>query len=315
MMRVFSCLLLLAFSASFAQTHSDSIELPLEKDLIPEGIACDAHAKRLFLNSLRKNKIVSLDLDGRDPQDIIESNQYGYLSGFGMTVKGDTLFALGNSLPKKNNTSILLLLNSRSGAFIKSFMLDDTTTIYLNDLAISSTGKVYITDSESNNIYTIDEQADTLKIFLSHDELKYSNGIAISDDNTLLYFATYTTGIRILDIALQRLVNLPNPHKGIDGMKFYKNSLIAIVNGKRDGAQNGIYRYHLNQESTEIIRTEKIFDLRYESDIPTTFDICDDMLYFIADSQLDNFDQDTNEIIDTTRLEPYQLIKIDLTKT
>src|ERR1700755_2206014 len=91
-----SILLLLAILviASCSQPPSDTVTLNFEKDLIPEGIAIDAKSERIFLSSLRKNKIVTANLDGSDATDFIESDQYGYLSGFGMTIKGDTLYAL-----------------------------------------------------------------------------------------------------------------------------------------------------------------------------------------------------------------------------
>ena len=116
-----------------------------------------------------------------------------------MTIKGDTLFALGNSLPRKNNKSILLLLNLKTGDLINSYSINDSTFIYLNDLAISSNNDIYITDSESNKVYTIQNSSEKLEIYLEDDEIAHSNGISISDDGKYLYLASYNTGIRIID--------------------------------------------------------------------------------------------------------------------
>lgn len=298
-----------------SQEQLSLTELKFEKNLIPEGIAIDSKSEKVFLNSLTLNKIVRCNLDGSNPEDFIKPNEYGYLSGFGMTIKGDILYALGNTLPKENNTSILLLLDVTSGDLIKSYQLNNSEFIYLNDIAISNHGKVFITDSETNNIYTINESSNSLEVFFSNDEIKHSNGIAISSDNKFLYFASYTSGIRVLDIATQKLVNLSNDHKGIDGMKFHENSLIAIINSRRNASENGVYRFYLNEEHSNIVRQEKLMDFRQSSDIPTTFDLVEDSMYFIADSQMDILNQQTLEIIDASKLENYQLIKTKLPQT
>lgn len=81
-------------------TNTVVIVLGFEKDLIPEGITIDAQSKTIFLNSLKHSKIVACKLDGSKPTNFITNNKYGYLPGFGMTVKGDTLYALGNSSQK-----------------------------------------------------------------------------------------------------------------------------------------------------------------------------------------------------------------------
>ena len=312
-MRFFFWSLFFTSCALVAQNNSKSVELDFEKDLIPEGIAIDHERQKVYINSLRHNKIVRCNLDGSQAEDFIKSGEHGYLSGFGMTIMSDTLFALGNSLPKPQNQSILLLLNTKTGKLINSYSLDKAGFVYLNDLAISTSGEIYITDSESSNIYTINKKKGELEVFFTHEELKHCNGVAISEDDYHLYFASYTTGIRILEISTRKLVNQPNNYKGIDGMKFYQNSLIAIVNSKREATQNGVFRFQLNQRQTEVMGQEKIWNLQHETDIPTTFTIKDNNMYFVADSQLDNLNQDNNSILDASKLERYELIIKPLT--
>lgn len=288
----------------------DLTTLNFEKDLIPEGIAIDPNSKTIFLNSLKKNKIVNSKLNGTNPANFIESNQYNYLSGFGMTIKGDTLFALGNSLPKNNNRSILLLLNINTGDLIDSFEINDSTLVYLNDIAVSSKSDIYITDSESNRIYSIKNSKKQLEVFLETDEVAHSNGISISDDDKYLYLASYQNGIRIVDIDSREILNEPEKdYRGIDGMKFFKNSLIAIVNARKENRDNGVYRFYLNNAKTSIIRKEKLIAFNEKFKIPTTFEIIGDYIYFVINSQLDNFNQESNQIIDTNKLEPYVLMK------
>ncbi|MCP4978310.1 MAG: hypothetical protein GY931_19360 [Maribacter sp.] len=309
-MRLVIIMLVLVVLNSCQKEAPELINLNFEKDLIPEGIAIDSKSEIVFINSLRKNKIVKSKLDGSFPTEFIESNQYGYLSGFGMTIKGNTLFALGNSLPKKNNKSILLLLNLKTGDLINSYSINDSTFIYLNDLAISSKNDIYITDSESNQIYTVQNSSKKLEVYLEDDEIAHSNGISISDDDKYLYLASYNTGIRIIDIKSKSILNEPNrDYTGIDGMKYYNNSLIGIVNAKRDTSLLGVYRYYLDESKEKIIRKEKIVPYGEHFILPTTFDLIDGHIYYIINSQLNNFDQNSNQIIDVISLEPYFLMK------
>lgn len=287
---------------SCTNSASETVMLNFEKDLIPEGIAIDATSGRLFLSSLKKNKIVTANIDGSNAANFIENGQYDYLSGFGMIIKGDTLYALSNGLKKKDNTSVLLLLNIKTQQLIDKYKINIPPYAYLNDLAISSTNEIFITDSESNKIYKIKRPNKHPEVYLDTTAVAHSNGISISDDNSRLYLAS-KEGIRIVDIQTRKILNQPNKEfSGIDGMKFYKNSLIGVV-------EKGVFRYYLNKNGTEIERKQEIilFDNTFKS--PTTFDVLGNSIYFIKNTQLDNFNDSTNEVIDKNKLESLILLK------
>jgi len=303
--------LLLLFGCVHCITVNERIiTLEVEKDLIPEGIAIDADTKNIYLNSLMHSKILKCDLNGTNTTQVIGKNEHGYLPGFGMTIKGDTLFALGNGLESNTNRSILLLLNKRTGGLIDSYTIHDSTQTYLNDIAVSAKNDLYITDSESNRIYTVEHSRNQLELFIESDEIAHSNGIAISDDNKYLYLASHRNGIRVVDIKTKEIINTPNKtYAGIDGMKYYDNSLIGIVNARKDPDKNGLYRYYLNNEKTAIRGMEKMVPMGTEFKIPTTFDIYNGHVYYIINSQLDNFNQKTHQIKDSTKLESYKILR------
>lgn len=303
-------LLSLIFLISCAGKQKELLTLNFEKDLFPEGIALDPITKTIFINSLRYHKIMKCGLDGSNPESFIGSNQYGYLSGFGMTVKGDTLFALSNSLPPTRSQSLLLLLNTKTGSLINSYSPVDTTFKYLNDLTVTSQGDIFITDSESNKLYTIQHSTGTLEVFLESDAISNSNGITISDDQRYLYLAS-GKGIRVLDKSSKTILNESNPtYNGIDGLKYYENSLIGIVNGKKNREDHGVYRYFLNKENTAIVRVEKLISFDNTFKVPTTFAIFEDHIYFIVNSQIDNYDGELNQILNDAKLEPHILMKL-----
>ncbi|WP_158597727.1 SMP-30/gluconolactonase/LRE family protein [Aquimarina sp. AD10] len=305
----FVCLVLLGIVSCMSE-KPELIQLNFEKDLMPEGIAINSSTKKLYLNSLKNNKIVSSSLDGSSPTTFLESNKHNYLAGFGMTIKGDTLYALGNSLTQNKNKSILLLLQLSSGDLIDSYSINDSTFHYLNDLAVSSTNKIFITDSESNKIYTIQRPSKNIEVYLDAEEVSNSNGITISNDDELLYLAS-SKGIRIIETVSKKIINKPRKdYSGIDGLKYYNNNLYGIVNAKRDRTQNGLFKFKLNKARTEILENEKIVEFTESFKTPTTFDIFDKNIFFVTNTQIDNFDEDTNTILDLKKLKPYEIMKI-----
>lgn len=305
----FICLTLLGLISCVSE-KSELIQLNFEKDLIPEGITIDGNTKKVYLNSLKNNKIVGSSLDGSNPKNFLEANKYNYLPGFGMTIKGDTLYALGNSLTKGKNKSILLLLQLSSGDLIDSYLINDLDFHYLNDLTVSSNNEIFITDSESNKIYKIKRPSKTIEIYLDSEKVSNSNGITISDNDEYLYLAS-SNGICIVEILSKKIINEPKEsYSGIDGLKFHNNNLYGIVNGWSNKSKNGLFKFELNKTRTEILESKKIVEFTEDFKIPTTFDIFDGNIYFVINTQLNNFDDSTNKILDLKKLESYKMMKI-----
>ncbi|WP_350287370.1 hypothetical protein [uncultured Croceitalea sp.] len=292
---------------SCSDQKTQLIELPFEQDLFPEGIAIDSKTAKVYLNSLKKRKIVSSAIDGSNPQTFLETDQNSYLAGFGMTIKGDTLYALGNGLEKDDNKSILLLLQLSTGNLIDSYSIDDSGFRYWNDLAISTNNEIFITDSESNKIYKIQRPSKTIEIYLDSEKVPNSNGITISDNNDYLYVAS-NSGICVVEKASKKIMNEPKKdYSGIDGLKFHKNNLYGIVNGWRDNSQNGLFKFELNKTGTKVLGKEKLIEFTADFKIPTTFDILDGNIYFVVNTHLDNFDGE--KVLDLKKLEPYKMLK------
>jgi len=303
----FWCSILLFSLNPCSAQKTELIEMPFEQDLFPEGIAIDSSTKTVYLNSLKNKKIVSSSIDGNNPKTFLKTDEHNYSSGFGMTIKGDTLYALGNSLSGNANKSILLLLQLSTGDLIDSYSINNSDFRYLNDLAVSSNNEIFITDSQSNKIYRIQRPNKVMEVYLDSGEISRSNGIAISNDDEYLYLAS-TNGICVVETASKRLINKPKEkYSGVDGLKFYDNNLFAIVNAWSDNSQNGLFKFTLNKAGTEILEKEKIIDFEEGFKIPTTFDILDGNIYFIINTHLDNFDG--QKILDLKKLEPYKLLK------
>ncbi len=302
-------LTLISFIGCAEQKMEGIYELRFDKDLIPEGIAIDPINRKVYLNSLKDNKIVRSSFDGSDIEVVVSSGEHNYQSGFGMTIKGDTLYALGNGLLRDDNTSILLLVDIRTNQLIKSYELDDTSFVYLNDIAVSSTNDIYITDSNSSSIYTLNKKSGQLEIFISNVSIPNSNGIAISDDDDFLYLATWE-GIKVVDLTTKEIVNTINEeNQGIDGLKYHKVGLVGIINvWEADSGRNGMYQFQLSDDGRRITERKKIIVFDESFNTPTTLALLDDHACFIKNTHLGYFDENKNVINEPDSLRSYKLM-------
>ncbi|MDP5060486.1 MAG: hypothetical protein NWP64_01070, partial [Maribacter sp.] len=183
---------------------------------------------------------------------------------------------------------------------------------YRNDLAVSANNIIFITDSQSNKVYKIDRPSNDIEVFINSEEIPNCNGITISDNDQYLYLAT-DRGIGVVDISSKKILNVPQDQfSSIDGLKFHQNNLYGIVNAWGDSTLNGLFKFNLNDNLTEVVSNDRLVEFTEEFIIPTTFDIFDGHIYFIMNTQLGNLDTNTNEIIDLSTLESYKMLKINI---
>ena len=265
-----------------------------EKDLIPEGVAYDKQTQILYISSINKRKIVSINQEGI-VKDFIQSGQDDILAVLGMEVdpKRRHLWVCSEwDNPRKIVADSLLhtsiyKYDIETGSLINKYVLKDTTQRLLNDLTISSNGTVYITESLKGKVYIIRPEKDSLELFIDSDHYYYANGITISDDNQKLYVSHFG-GTHIVDLKKNTVEKLKHPEYistgRVDGLAFYKNSLIMH--------QNEICRYYLNESGDSIINKEIIERNNPLFEIPTTGEIAGNEYFYIANSQLGKFDNE-----------------------
>ncbi len=295
-----SCILLIS-----CQTNQDIIEIKDEVDLIPEGIAIDQKRNAVYLSSIHKKKIVKASLFGGNPSDFIASEEHGFKLGVGMTIKENTLFALSGEESDGKSNSMLSTFNLDTGSLLHKFELTDTVNHFLNDLAISDTDQLFITDTKGHRVYTLKYPDGELELFLNDEQVKYPNGIAISSDNTKLFVDSWFEGLRIVDISTRKILNAKHKDTseiGIDGLKYFEGRLYTIRNGGDDHSKHGLIKISLSEDENKILAVEDVIINDPMMNVPTTFDIVNGTIYLIANSQMDNLDQSLNEVIDRSVL-------------
>jgi hypothetical protein len=83
---------------------------------------------------------------------------------------------------------------------------------------------------------------------------------------------------------------------GLDGLKYYKNSIIGLQNEVKSRSDVKIVQYFLNDSGTKITGIKIIDQNNPHFDIPTTFVIVDNQLFCLANGQMANIDFTTNKI-------------------
>jgi hypothetical protein len=270
-----------------------------EKDLIPEGITWDPLTRQFFISSINKEKIISVTEKGL-VSDFITQGRDSIMETLGMKVDefARRLWVVSNKKIDKISYSAVHVYNIESKELLKKFIVRNETPQLFNDLALDKKGDAYITDSYTSKIYRVSSTLDNMELFSGPDSLlKNINGIAVSPDDRFLYAASGAR-ISIVDIETRTINPIGDPmgtgSSGIDGIVWYKGSLLGVVNTGDSESEMYVARYKLNRNMTEI--TEKIVIDKGNPlfNLPTTCVIAGDELYCLGNTSLRLFFQDKN---------------------
>lgn len=217
--------------AAFAQdAERTSFELPGDA-LHPEGIAFDSASDSLFVSGAGTGEILRIDRLSGEVSVFVEPSGMPF-NVLGLEVAGGQLWAAGAGTGE-----------------IRAYSLEDATQTInvstgegglLNDLVVSSTGDVYVTDSTRPILYrlaagetTAEEWLDFTATDFEYIEGVNANGIVISDDDASLIIAQLDTGqLWHVDIATQAVteVDAGDTFPGADGLVLDGTTLYVIQN-------------------------------------------------------------------------------------
>jgi WD40 repeat protein len=298
---------------SCSQQAAEIITITGEKDLIPEGIA--VAEDKIFISSILKNKIVQIGIENSEVSDFIESGKYGFKSGIGLFLKNNLLFALTNSsiASKDSANGFLFVFDITEKKLLKTYELNDNRQHLWNDLAVDHLNQIFITDTKQHKVYRITYPNEKIEDFFSDSTTIYPNGIALSKNNEKLFIASDKYGIRILDIQSKKIINEVSKNTaGIDGMKFFNGNLYAIKNTDKDSKQHGLFFIKLTEPLNGIEKIEPILIAHPLMNVPTTLDIRGEFIYLLGNSQMDNLNQETLQVINKSELTNTYLLKIKI---
>ncbi|WP_291145743.1 tetratricopeptide repeat protein [Flavobacterium sp. UBA7680] len=308
---------LLQLKVSQSKTIKNSVEkLRLsEKDLHPEGLFYLEKQKLWLSSSIRNKKIVSFDSSGKC-SDWFTDCLY---SVFALKADHDQkyLWVVCSAIPEMNGfakeldgKSEILKIEISSKKLIKRYTIEGNHVF--GDIAVAKNNDVFISDSAEPIIYKIEN--DNLILWKDLRNKAFNlQGITFNKNESKLFIADYLKGICVVDIKSKKehWLEFPNEvsKKGIDGLVYYKNSLIAIENGV---VPIRIMRYKLNDSETKIIDFTILDNNREEFNEPALAALVHDKLYFFANSPWKFYDK--NFQLDEGKFENPKLFELDLEK-
>jgi SMP-30/Gluconolactonase/LRE-like region len=269
-----------------------------EKDLVPEGFSYDVRRNVFYLSSLNRRKIVEVGQDGRT-SDFVPADRYGLLPVLGIRISPSDGTVWADSFTDSGRTELLHF--DDSGKLQGRFKPEGSAKHGFNDLVIRKNGEVITTDSLANAVLRFDPAARTFTALPMHRPLFYPNGIALDQDDHTLYVAD-SLGVVRVDLASGESRDVdPGPRStlaGIDGLYWHNGSLIGIQNGI---GSPRVAAFRLSSDGLRVTRTTVLENRSNLCVLPTTGAIRGSDFFFIANSQIDNMNND--KVMDVTRLE------------
>jgi len=269
-----------------------------EKDLVPEGLAYDPRRNVFYLSSLNRRKIVEIGRDG-NISDFVAADRFDLLPVLGIRLSPSDGTVWADSFTDSGHTELLHF--DATGKLLGRFKPQGSAKHGFNDLVIRKNGEVITTDSLANAVLRFDPAARTFTPVPVHRPLFYPNGIALSEDDHTLYVADNLGVVRV-DLAGGESRDVdPGTRStlaGIDGLYWHKGGLIGIQNGI---GSPRIAAFHLSSDGLRVTRTTVLENRSNFCILPTTGAIRGSDLFFIANSQIDNMNND--KVMDVTRLE------------
>lgn len=262
--------------------------------LIPEGIAYDSLHQMTFIGSLARHKVIRCSGAG-GCTDFVTGAQHGFWMALGMKVSPDHRSLWLCSASEKdslNGYSGLFQFEIPSGRLIHKVVMDNKQGPHLfNDLVIAGSGDVYFTDSKAGKVWRLLPGSDTLTEYAAG--FVYPNGIAADEEKKVLFVADFT-GLHVIDLVTGKRSKLSHAGRtylnGIDGLYYYKGSLIGIQDsGNQD---DRVVRFYYDIKKNIITKVETLQSFRKDFIIPTTGTIVNGELHYIANAQLRSLQPD-----------------------
>lgn len=169
------------------------------------------------------------------------------------------------------------------GARVRECWLDERPVEhFFNDLALADDGDVYVSDSATNAIYRLPGGECRLERVIQDGRMSFPNGIALSDDERLLYVA-HIEGLSVVELSTGRRTALAVPPdtsvNSMDGLVRDGADLIGI---QPSANLARVLRIRLDESGTAIREVTTVSAPPPPGLSPTTGMVVGDHYYFVA---------------------------------
>ena len=294
----------------FPPVHRARVEFTLtQSDLFPEGLGVDA-AKRVFLmGSMHHNKIVRITESG-EIADFVQEGLYDLMPVGGVHVDPADQSVWCATDPGEKNRSEIVHFDAQ-GKLVERYTAPGAGPHDLNDLVLRGESEIYVTDTDGNKVYRFDRKSHRFASLELSRPVFYPNGITLTEEGNALYVADFL-GVQRIDLRANEAQEVrPAAHDtlaGVDGLYWYKGGLVGIQNST---SLRRVMRWKLSRDGRSVVDSETLERGTELVHDPTTGAILDDKFYFIANTGIDNLD-DNGRIVDPAKLEPLCIAAVAL---
>jgi len=140
--------------------------ITLEKrDSIPEGIAVHESQDVIYLSNLYTRNIIQFKENGSQVK-VINSSQRKepFGNGVGIEQTNGKIYALSNT-QGNGYYSYLDIYDATTLELLSQITYSDTVNSFFNDLAVTETGDIYITNTGKNSIHYLNKNKSVLSSF------------------------------------------------------------------------------------------------------------------------------------------------------
>ena len=277
------------------------------KDLFPEGLAYDPAMRVFYMGSMHRRKIVRITENG-EVSDFGKPDLYHLqpIGGVHVDPADHSLWAASD--PDDAHGSELYHFDAQ-GKLLERYSPPGAGRHDLNDLVLYRSSAIYVTDTDANLTYRFDRKTHLFTpLNLPRPQL-FPNGITLSGDSTRLYIADWL-GVIAVDLRGNRAREVdPGEHNtlcGIDGLYWYKNSLIGV----QSAGTYRVVRWFLSTDGLDV-RARRVLEKGTPLvRSPTTGAIRGSGFYYMANTGIDNYDD--GKIVDPAKLEPVHIAVVPL---
>ncbi|UTW55410.1 hypothetical protein [Kordiimonas sp. SCSIO 12610] len=279
-----------AYTAINAQIGTAEIEYAVPDSLkLIEGIAYHPNNQTFYVSSVVSKGIYKIENDQVSP--LIEGDEHQYGSFFGLDIDPENTFLYAtfatidhtpnmNGKPKRTG---VLKIDIDSEKIIQTWTLNDSANSQVADLVITNNGQIFLSNSQGKAVYEI--KGDQLVKRFKHSGFMSPQGLAKTNDGNLI-LADYGRGLWHLDTSTQNITLIETSENlsliGLDGLKASSNRLVATQNGIQPAR---VIEIELDTNSKKVVSSTIIAKNLAAFDEPTLFDIHNNTVFMIANSQ------------------------------
>lgn len=275
-----------------------------EKELHPEGVTYLPKSKTWLASSIRKRKIVSFDIKTGQCTDWFKDDKTLSVLAMKADAKEEFLWVATAAFVEMerddkalHGKAEVLKIDLKTKQVVKGYTVRGNHVF--GDLIVAKNGIVYVSDSYKPIVYKIEN--DSISEFVTFPNDGYNlQGLAFNKEESKLFVADYLKGITVVDILTKAKTSLIFPEgtsaKGIDGIVFYNNTLIAIQNGVKPIR---VMQFQLNKKQNQISGFKILDNNRPEFNEPALATMVGEQLYFFANSPWSAYDK--NGVMDVAK--------------